>query len=165
MGREEGKQEEMILAFSRKLWVLRNADTAKAFHRRNQLPFGNAAVMLLGRLLCLLFLTWVLCMDFIPFLSPDLKEHNNWCFLTGFNEKKNYLYFIWTVIWSEPSAQTSNIQVIINESTLLMCYDIGSCYSNGLAQISLQWLWCVAVLCINQVGAASCMGMEMGKIP
>lgn len=86
-------------------------------------------------------------------------------FLRALMKKKNYLFFIWTVIWSEPSAQTSNIQVIINESTLLMCYDIGSCYSNGLAQISLQWLWCVAVLRISQVGAASCMGMEMGKIP
>lgn len=127
MGREEGKQEEIILAFSRKLWVLPNIDVAEAFCRRNQFPFGNAAVILLGWLLCLLFPTWILWIDFIPFLPPDLKEHNNWCFLRGFNIFFFLIivyFFILTVIWSEPVVQTSKIQIRIDEWTLLMFCDI-----------------------------------------
>lgn len=144
-----------------------DTDTAKAFHRRNQFPFGNAAVILPGRLLCLLFPTSLLCMDFIPFLSPDLKEHNNWCFLRGFNNSFFLIvyFFLLAMIWSEPLAQTSKIQVLVDESTLLIFCDIGSCYSNGLPQISPNgsgvWLLSTSA----RWSGEWCLRMEMGKIP
>lgn len=163
MGWEEGKQEEIILAFSRKLWVFPNIDTAKAFHRRNQFPFRNAAVILLGRLL---FPTWVLCMDFIPFLSPDPKEHNNWCFLRGFD---NYFFFNFPffpfgsllVRASNPNKQNPSCNRRIDFVDVLWYWQL---MQQWAATGFPPWLWCVVAPHNSQAGPASCLGIEVGKI-